>query len=211
MARPKGTRSPDYDLKRAALLDEVGRHLVLVAPHRPSFRDLASACGVSLATLRHYFRSRDGLMSAYLHRFGAEGLPYLERLAVTDLSFEDSIVDATRFLLTGFTHADVGPQQAVALFEGLSEPATGAAYLGHILEPLITALAERLERHIATGEMRPANSRHVALQLISPLFLATVHQNQLGGRGAYPLDLDALGRETAEAISRAYRNRPGKA
>jgi len=204
MARPRGTRSIDYDEKRAALLDEVGRHLVSVAPHRPSFRELANACNVSLATLRHYFGSREGLMAAYLDRFGAEGLPYLERLAATELGFEESISDAAAFLLMGFTRSDVGPRQAVALAEGLAEPLAGSEYLRHVLEPLISALAERLDNHIKRGEMRPANSRHVATLLISPLFLATMHQNQLGGRTAYPLDLEQFGRETAGAIIRAY-------
>lgn len=210
MARPKGTRSTDYDAKRAALLDEVERHLVRVAPHRPSFRELAVACNVSLATLRHYFGGRDGLMAAYLDRFGAGGLPYLDYLATTDLGFADSIRDATRFLLLGFTLPELGPRQAVALSEGLAEPATGQAYLRHILEPLIAALAERLDRHVARGEMRPANSRHVATQLISPLFLATLHQNQLGGKTAYPLDLTAFGDETAGAIIRAYAPDPDR-
>jgi AcrR family transcriptional regulator len=204
MARPKGTRSTDDAAKRATLLDEVGRHLVSVAPHRPSFRELAIACDVSLATPRHYFGSRDGLIAAYLDRFGAEGLPYLERLAVTDLGFEASISDAARFLLEGFTHPDVAPLQAVALSEGLGEPVTGPEYLRHVLEPLISALADRLKHHIDAGEMRPANSRHVATFLLSPLFLAAMHQNQLGGRTIYPLDLDEFGRESTEAIIRAY-------
>ncbi len=159
---------------------------------------------MSLATLRHYFGSRDGLIAAYLDRFGAEGLPYLERLAATDLSFEDSVNDAATFLLVGFTRPEVGPRQAVALAEGLAEPVAGPEYLRHVLEPLISALAERLDHHMKRGEMRPAKSRHVATLLIAPLFLATMHQNQLGGRTAFPLDLDEFGRETAAAIICAY-------
>ena len=66
-------------------------------------------------------------------------------------------------------------------------------------------LQARLERHIAEGQMRRSDTRAAALMLLSPLLVAVLHQDQLGGRQAHALELHSLAEELAGAFVRAYR------
>ena len=65
MARPRGTRSEDYEAKRAALIAKLRDRLRAPGP-RPSLRELSVAAEVSQPTLRHYFGDREGLVRAVM-------------------------------------------------------------------------------------------------------------------------------------------------
>lgn len=204
MARPKGTKSPNYDARRDGLLARVAAYLVRVYPARPSFREIAAACDVSQPTLRHYFGSREGLIAAHFERYGQQGSPYLARLAVTELPLRASLQEMARTILDGFTKPHVGTSQAVALSEGLAASESGPEYLAHVLEPTLQAVASRLRVHIARGEMRPCDPRFVATLLVSPILVAALHQDHLGGKSCFPLDVQALADESGDAIAQAY-------
>jgi AcrR family transcriptional regulator len=202
MARPQGARSEEYDLRRAALLDKIGAALRAHYPERPSLRELAAAAGVSQPTLRHYFGNRDGVIAAHLERFGGQGAPYLAHLRHRQGALAQSLRAAAGHIVTGLTLPGLATEQAAALGEGLA--GGGGHYIAHVLEPLVDAVRARLQAHIEAGEMRPADTRAVALQLVSPLFVAALHQLHLGGAVTHPLDIEALAEELADGLSRAY-------
>lgn len=203
MVRTRGAVSADHDAKRAELLDRLLGRLTRHGETRPSLRALAEAAGVSVPTLRHYFGSREGAVEAVLEKVEKDGAVHLERAAEAGPDLRTSVRLFLEDAAFGLTRTPLGDAMAAGLAEGLLMPA-GPAYVDHLLEPTLKALAKRLSAHQERGQMREANPRHAALILFAPLFLACQHQRQLGGQRNYPLDLTAFVEELTESFVRAY-------
>lgn len=204
MARPSGSKDRDYDEKRAALLERIGQHLSASLPDKSSLRDIATAAGVTVSTLLHYFGSRPGLVAALMEHQAKLGAPYLEIVASSEDPFEFSIRTLTRFILSGLVDAQVVDLHAVGLVEASGSDRLGPAYLEHLLEPTLQAVEARLAVHVARGEMRKSDLRVAALCLVSPLLLATLHQCRLGGAQVRHLDLADLAAEVSDMFLSAY-------
>lgn len=207
MARPKGARDAAYEERRNALLRRITQQLMLRETPRPSFRQLAAAGGVSVTTLRHYFGDRPGLMAAILENYLEAGRRGLEAVAIPTGDLATSVRDYARALLAAMRaprEARLGDVFAVSLAEGLQDGAIGPSTLHYILDPTIEVLQRRLDEHVRRGEMRPCDTRAAALVLLSPLLVAILHQDHLGGRAASPVDLDAAFDSICAAFLRAY-------
>src|SRR5690349_5848480 len=76
MARVKGSRNADYEKERARLLEAARLRLLAPDGAQASFRELAEAAEVSVATLRHYFGSRETLVMEVMADMHRRGLPY---------------------------------------------------------------------------------------------------------------------------------------
>jgi AcrR family transcriptional regulator len=204
MARTSGSRNRDYDEKRVALLKRLDPRLSDVANPRPSFREMAGAAGVSVPTLRHYFRDREGVLQAYLVWQGGESARYRPLVATT----EDPFPLSMRKVLHGsaFGLKDMGRirTHVVGLTEGLHNSRVGPSYLQATLEPLLASVEQRLTLHVARGEMRAVDLRHAAIALLAPLLLAILHQRELGGTSVRQMDLEAFMEDHAAAFVRAY-------
>src|SRR3954468_13910463 len=85
MGRPTGSRNPDFETTRNALLQALLVRLGEPDGTRASFRELAAAAGVSVATLRHYFGSREQLIQAVLEWCHTLGQRYLLEVATGPL------------------------------------------------------------------------------------------------------------------------------
>jgi len=205
VGRPAGKRNPDYEATRAALLNAVLKHVRSPDGAHPSFRQLAGAAGVSVATLRHYFESRDAVIAALIEHVLKALLQHFHTVAAGPLppSLRESMAWFLDFLRGAFA-AGADRFHAFCLSEGLADPIVGPSYVTHLLEPTLQALEARLERHIARGDMRPANVRHAALALVSPILLARLHQSALGGARCRPLDEHALGTDLLETFLAAH-------
>jgi AcrR family transcriptional regulator len=178
---------------------------------RPSLRDLAKSAGVTVPTLHHYFGARPQVIDAILEerlRLGREGLA---EQAKSDLPFDASVRAFAADLLKSLkAEHDVrlGDVFAVSLAEGLVDSEISPSTLKHIVDPTISTLEERLRGHMAKGEMIQADARAAALMLLSPLLMASLHQDQLNGACVNPMALDALAEEVASAFVRAFAVRP---
>lgn len=208
MSRTKGARDLDYDVKRRELLEKMTLQLMRREGERASFRDLAAAAGVSGPTLRHYFGDRRAVIGAVLEECLRRGQPGLEAQRKTNLPLAASIHGYAGDLVAALTaekSVRLGDIFAFSLAEGLIDPAYGRPALDHIVEPTLQVLESRLALHVARGEMRQdADIRSAALQLVSPLLLACLHQEQLDGRQVRPLSLDRLIEETTRVFLTAY-------
>ncbi|CAN5585022.1 TetR/AcrR family transcriptional regulator [soil metagenome] len=208
MSRTKGARDLDYDAKRRELLEKMTLQLMRREGERASFRELASAAGVSGPTLRHYFGDRRAVISAVLEECLRRGRPGLEAQRQTHLPLDASIRAYAGDLVAAMTaekSVRLGDIFALSLAEGLIDPTYGRPALDHIVEPTLQVLEARLALHVARGEMRQeADLRVAALQLVSPLLLACLHQEQLDGRQVRPLSLDRLVEETSRVFLSAY-------
>lgn len=204
MARTAGSRNADFDASREGLVRALLEALPGERLAQASLRELAGAAGVSVATLRHYFGARTGVIEACLERMHREGLPYLLEVASGPLpEVRTSLRWLMRYQLEGLRQG-VGDLHRTGLAAGMGEEALGPAYLRHLLEPSLQAIEARLARHVAAGELNALDVRHAALALVSPLLLGWLHQRGLGGDRCRPLDLEALADDTLEAFLRAH-------
>lgn len=205
MARLQGSRNAQYADRRHELMEKVRSRLAQQSGAAPSFRELALAAGVSVATLRHYFGSRDALVKAVFTTSREDGERHLVRARAPEVA--DLRLSMQQFLarlMNGWERGRVGELHRIGLAEGLRHPGTGLDYLTDILEPSLQALEQRLATHVERGEMRPADLRHAALMLLSPILFALLHQRDLGGTRCRPLHLPSLVEAHVEVFVRAY-------
>lgn len=190
MARPSGARSPDYDEKRAALALQV-LHCV-IADASTSLHAMADHAGVSRPTLRHYFGDRDGAVQAALEVGAVMGAPHVAALRALPVDDPAACLsEALGRLLVGW-RTGVGHIHEVGLKVGLDHGGVGRAYLDHVLEPLLQGIEHLLQRMVETGRLAPLEPRLGALCLVSPVVVALLHQEGLGGDRCRPLDVDAM-------------------
>lgn len=204
MPRPVGVKNPEFEHKRDALLDLIEKRLSEPDGHRAGIRALASAAGVTYPTLKHYFGDRDGIVSSLLKRRARDGAQYLARMAKTNLPFDQSIREAARFLVGAAGNHRFRALHEIGLREGLLQPSVARIYVADILEPTIMALETRLAAHMERGEMRSVSTRTGALSIISPLYVAMLHQNSLAGIALRPLELETFADEISESFIRAH-------
>lgn len=211
MSRTKGARNADYQARRAELLARMAPRFLRRDLERPSLRELAAAAGVTVPTLRHYFGARVEVAAALLEEFRRRGAVRLQAAAQPTGGFSDSVEEFVSSFLQGLRsgRAQLGDMFAISLAEGLLDPEVSALSLKHIIDPAVESLEARLRRHQALGEMRPGDARAAALMLISPLIVAVLHQDQMGGARTYPLDIESYGRDVAAAFVRAYESEGG--
>jgi AcrR family transcriptional regulator len=205
MGRPAGSHNPDFEATRARLLRGVFARLAEPDGARASFRDMAAAAGVSVATLRHYFGTREGVLSAIFEQSHEAGSRYLLEVAAGPIGpLRESLAHVLARIGEGFRAGMLDKLHAVGLSAGMMDPAIGPAYLRWILEPTIESLEARLARHLARGELRPGDLRNMALSLLAPPLVALLHQEALGGTGTRPLSYDAFCADHLEGFVRAY-------
>lgn len=210
MARPRGSRDRDYAEKRSALLAAARAHLSAPEGRRASWRDIAAACGVSLPTLRHYFGNRQSLVAEIMVTARGEGERYLWLAAQPSGPFAQSIADLIGMISQGLSRG-VLPLQVIGLGEGFADRSAGSAYLSHVLEPILGAIAARLEAHVALGEMRQVDPRFAAIALLSPVLVAHLHQHALGGAADFPMAIASHDAALVDGFVRAYSTAPSGA
>ena len=174
---------------------------------RPSLRELASAAGVSVPTLRHYFGARPQVIDAIFEDCLKLGQGGLDAQRQSEKPFAESIRDYVSALIRAMrAERDVrlGDLIAVGLGEGLLDTAVSRSTLRHILDPTVAALEARLRLHLARGEMIETDVRAAALMLVSPLLLAALHQDQLCGAAETPMRLEDTALAIGEAFVRAF-------
>lgn len=206
MARLTGSRDADYAAKRAALVRRLRERLGSTNREHPSFRELATAAGVSEATLRHYFGGMTSLIAAVVEESAPLGAPFLERMAQPVGGFAESVADAVLLASTGQQQPTVRALHAIGDAEGIRHGLVGQAYRRYLLDAIVTAVSRRLDEHIARKEMRDCDSHAAAIALISPVLFAYHHQHDLGGAEDTPLDIQQFLTTHIDGFVRGYRS-----
>jgi AcrR family transcriptional regulator len=204
MARVKGSRNADYEKERERLLHAVRERLLAKDGAQASFRELSEVAGVSVATLRHYFGSREALLAEVMADMHQRGLPYLHATAT---EFHGPVRESLKWLLQQFLmgwRAGVGEVHAFGLTASLGHEKLGPVYVQELLEPTLQATEARLSRHIADGELRRCDVRHAALELVCPVVLGLLHQVQLAGSRCRPLDVERFLEDHLDTFLRAH-------
>lgn len=190
MARPAGSRNRDYEAERQRLALSLAPALLQRDGVSTSVRELASAAGVSVPTLVHYFGSREGAWRAAVEALGALGAEHVARAAAED---HGPPGPSTRWLLDAFVEAwtrfGVGAMFGAGLSLGMRSEEVGPAFVNAILEPTLQSAERRIQDHIDRGELPAMDVRIAALALLSPVVLALLHQGALGGDRCRPLEM----------------------
>ncbi|MFN3198483.1 MAG: TetR/AcrR family transcriptional regulator [Bradymonadia bacterium] len=205
MGRPSGTRNPGYADRRERLIE--GMIPIVLSPGRPlpSFRQLAESAGVSVPTLRHYFGDQEGALRSIFEFWSDRSQPYLDQVASeTDQTFEDSLWWSADFLIKGWRMFGVGRIHATGIELGLGHTTRGPGYLDGLYEPLQQALEARMRHHMNQGHLREGEPRVMALCFLSPLLMALLHQDELGGHACRPLDFNLFLREHIDGFMRGW-------
>lgn len=204
MGRTAGSKNPGHDDKRRALAAAVVPELIRLGP-RASLRELAAAAEVSVPTLRHYFEDRDGVVVAAMVEMLRMGEPHLAATAKPRRGgLRSSLMTMMRSLLEGWREYGVGRIYGTGLALGLHHEVLGPAYVQQLLEPLLQAVEARLEQHRQWGELGDHDLRFAALMLVSPVVLALLHQDGLGGQACRPLDVESFVRAHVDGFVCAH-------
>ena len=211
MARVKGSRNADYAQERERLLEAVRRRLLTPDGAQTSFRELAEVAGVSVATLRHYFGSREALLAEMMEDMHRRGLPHLLSVAAAPQGpVRESLQWFLRSFLKGWREGGVGAVHAFGLTAGVGHETLGPVYVRELLEPTLQAAEARLARHIADGELRRCDVRHAALELVCPVVLGLLHQVQLSGASCRPLDVERFLEDHLDTFLRGHAVEPAE-
>ncbi|MDP3156849.1 MAG: TetR/AcrR family transcriptional regulator [Archangium sp.] len=182
---------------RDALSEDEGIHA--------SLRELAVAAGTSVATLRHYFTDREGLLRGVMESQRAEGAPYLAMSAQAKHGdVRGSLMGFLQGLSTAWFKYGVGKMYASTLALGLGSKAVGPSYVNHVLEPLLQTGESLLRQHLEREELVVDDVRQASLMLISPVVFALLHQDSLLGSQCRPLDLPTYLTTHVDAFLRAF-------
>lgn len=202
--RSKGARNARFEERRAELLFRVRTRLLRRDATRPTLRELAVAAECSVSTLNHYFGKRDDVVRAVFADSGQRGQGQFQATRRPGPDLATSVRDAAALAWTALTRHGVGDMLAMGMAESMRNDRLGPIFIRTMFEPFVIALTERLDAHVARGEMRRVDTRMAALALGSPLLMGALHQGQLGGACDYPLDGEAFLDHVVEGFLRAY-------
>jgi AcrR family transcriptional regulator len=205
MARTQGSRNADYDLQRAALAKKVREALAGEAGIHASLRELAAAAGTSVATLRHYFGDREGLLKGVMENMRAEAAPYLAMSAqVKPGDVRGTLSSFFANMHMAWFRYGVGSMYGATLALGLGTKSIGPGFVDHVLEPLLQTGESMLRQHVERGELEIDDLRHASLALLSPVVFALLHQDNLSGVQCRPLDVPRFLETHVDAFLRAF-------
>jgi AcrR family transcriptional regulator len=206
MSRQKGSRNKRYKEEKDRLSDLLFRALIDAGDEQVSFRQLAVACDVSPATLRHYFGTRKGAVRAAMERAGGYGKVHTDLVEKGDFGHaEEALLTLLRYMYYGWKHSELGELHRFGLVAGLGDDEVGPVYVRSLLEPTLQAFEVRLQLHVERGELVPMDVRFGSLSLLSPVIIGLLHQHQLHGCEERPLDVEAFLLEHVHAFVRAHR------
>ncbi|MEM9070926.1 MAG: TetR/AcrR family transcriptional regulator [Myxococcota bacterium] len=198
MARPPKRRNEAFPEKRRALLEKLSAVMLTPEGATLSFRAIARASGVTPPTLRHYFRTHEGVVEAVLAHVADA-----QRRRIETLASDDADRDATlRSLYAEMIAAWQDGLDAAFSFGTRLPPAQSAIFVDRVVEPWMHAVEARLARLMARGELRRANVRHAAMALLGPLTMGLLLRDTWSA--ARRPAIDDLAQEQLAAFVAAY-------
>jgi AcrR family transcriptional regulator len=207
VARTAGSRNANYDEQRLSLARKVRPLVMLPGGVNVSLRDMAQGAEVAVATLKHYFIDREGVLAAVLESQRIDAAPYLALASIPPpgkSSVRHSLLTLLQRLKSAWFQHGVGQIHAASLAMGLSVTRLGPTYLSSILEPMLQMAEGYLRRHVELGELPPLNERLAALELLGPVLLGLLHQDSLSGTSCRPLEVDRFLKEHLESFLRSH-------
>jgi AcrR family transcriptional regulator len=193
MGRPPGVRNAGYEERRRDLAQRASRALRRADGTAATLRDLSRSLEVSEPTLRHYFADYEGLVQAALEAVRAGADSFASELdALSKLPAREALGGYSIRLVMTFRRFHLGNIFAAGLALGLGHARFGPGFLENLLEPSLRHAEALLKALREAHRLSPGDDRARALTLVTPIVMALLHQDELGGQHARPLDVDAF-------------------
>lgn len=192
MARTKGARNANYEERRRDLARRALEAFIDDNGTPRSFRAIARALETDPSTLRHYFGDADGLFRATFETLYEDARAFADDVrALLDQPPEVALLGAAQSLVEGW-RIGVGHICHVAMVAGLASPVRGPIAVDTFFEPIYRLTEELVSAYADRGALIVDDPREVSWTLISPVLMALVHQDSLGGGAQHPMDIDAF-------------------
>ena len=169
MGRALGGRNPDYEVRRQYLLDGATEFVLREDVVSPSLRQIAIAVGASDPTVKHYFGTRTELVIDILKNVGARCEDWRKVLRKPFPSLTEALRDFGELSRSIPENRMLVQANLFALRESLTDPSIFGAYIDHVVEPNIEALAERLFNS-SGGPTSHETARAAAGMIMSNIF-----------------------------------------
>jgi AcrR family transcriptional regulator len=207
MPRPRGRRNNDFEISRQELLAKILRWARLrQSGTRFSFLELARAAGVSVPTLRHYFRTRQALLGELITSLS----PY-KHVTGTPLPVGGAF-DQVGWLLGELVaewRGGYGEAYALGSRLALLEPSLGSTFVAAVVDPLLSRAERVIGSLMERGDLARGDERGATMALLAPILLELSFHDARGGVTPDDRDIDAMCTDHVQRFLRAYAPRRG--
>lgn len=208
MSRPAGARNLDFGKKRQGLIELLTEYVLRDGVELPSFRQMADAAGTSESTLRHYFKNRAGVVATLLEHMNLQMRPVHAKIRQGAGTLEQAIDGFVEIIGKTRKSTNFASMYAFGMRESMVSDAARKAFVEYTVEPLVSAVAERLQT--TSNGLRDEETAHFAgtFMMSSAIFMV-LYQMIFDGRTHAPVDIDRylmmVGQWTKEGLPPSFR------
>ncbi|THD60472.1 TetR/AcrR family transcriptional regulator [Phenylobacterium sp.] len=168
--------------------------------------DIARRAGVAKGSLYLYFDTKEALFRAVVEQIIAPAVSRV--LAMAQIPEEGPqngpFAEVAPRLLAGAALAlsqdRVAAVARMVIGEARTFPDLARVWHDQVVGPLLSAVAARIARAQAAGEVRPGSPRTHAFSLVGPLLMATLYRQVFAGVDADPPDLAQVAAQHAQSL-----------
>jgi len=194
-------RRPDTsEIRRNQILDAATTVFVRQGFQHARMDDIVEESGLSKGTLYWYFKSKEDIINAILHRLFTGDLENLESLVQAEGTASERLVQLTNDRVIGLKRMSslvpiIFDFYAVAVHQQWVQQ-----FIGEYFKHFRTLLEDLIQQGIDTGEFRPVNATKTAISLASLYEGLTLHwlmdpqtvQWEILSENSIPMLLDGL-------------------
>ena len=170
------SRRPDVsEIRRNQILDAATTVFVRLGFQRARMDDIVEESGLSKGTLYWYFKSKEDIINAILHRLFTGELENLENLLEAEGTVSERLVQLTSDRVTGMKRMSnlvpiIFEFYAVAVHQQWVQQ-----FIGEYFKHFRTLLEKLIQQGIDRGEFRHVNARNAAISFASLYEGLTLH------------------------------------
>jgi len=168
--------------------------------------EIAARAGVSKGALYLYFETKEDLFRAVVRDAISPNLTVVKGLIASHPGpFEGLVRAVADRVATLVETTPLGGVAKMVIGEARNFPELARLWYDELVSQLIFAVAAAIEAAQTRGEVRPGNPRIYALQMASPLLMATLWRETFTPVGAPPFDIREVMAQHADTFLRGLR------
>jgi AcrR family transcriptional regulator len=170
------SRHPDTsEIRRNQILDAATKVFVRQGFQHARMDDIVEESGLSKGTLYWYFKSKEDIINAILHRLFTGDLAYLENLMQAEGTASERLIQLTDHRITGLQQMSslvpiIFEFYAVAVHQQWVKQ-----FINEYFQHFRALLEELIQEGINNGEFRKVNARNTAISITSLYEGLTLH------------------------------------
>jgi TetR/AcrR family transcriptional regulator, cholesterol catabolism regulator len=170
------SRNPDTsEIRKNQILDAATKVFVRQGFQHARMDDIVEESGLSKGTLYWYFKSKEDIINAILHRLFIGDLAYLENLMQAEGTASERLIQLTDHRIKGLQQMSnlvpiIFEFYAVAVHQQWVKQ-----FINEYFQHFRTLLEELIQQGINSGEFRKVNARNTAISISSLYEGLTLH------------------------------------